>query len=789
MVFFNKKHIVSLSLCLFIWHAANFAKGQDLVNLYQYRNDAQDLRAFLFTGNNHLFRTNPPADNYLTNEFSTSDTICYKNSCSGDFTGDGVDEIALFTKKMYSPNCLTGYRCDPFYVLNIQLLKPYDGKFINAGSFYEAAADKAAQWVATGSGNLNNDERKDLAYVTAGGSDSLSLHLLHSQGNKFTETTFHYPLPAACSIADFRSLLIGNFTDDQVTDIVLACKSTIYLFKNNGVSYSAPVLIKAYNSTTEIQYPCIGRFKAGTRDGIGFLQSAGNSRNYTVLTFSEGTTALAAEDVSGINCGKIFGCSTLNYNDDGLTDLVMMVESDANYPNKYRMVSYSNADGVFTPENTMFETNIEEYNFNKVRCLLSGNFRSDSDFVVCKWKNDKAGALTFSFDDGYANTITQSTYLYSKHLKGTHNIISHLSGTDDYAPWQLIENDTSGNEYGSHSAYHVRLGLVSTDKASEELLNSKTEIEKHSHKPVLSFVYPGGSFNQEVLRLPALRENYLSARSSMIGYNVETPTDFYALKARVVVSDTRLSAIEDWVKATERYGYWTFLMFHYLGYSGSDTDLADYNYPVNTFREVVDYVEQANVWTETQANVTKYIRERNAVQLTVNTWNSNETIISLNDHLDDTRYDCALTVKHYLPANMDTDTVYVYDSSMNMKQYAVIKSCERPYVLFDAFPDNTAYTIRYFKYTTSQKTSVYTGVQVYPNPVTDYLIVQIPKNENIGRISVCNLSGKCLINSSNVNVGENRLDLKALLSGLYFLRLYNTAGKLTETLKFVKKQE
>jgi hypothetical protein len=73
------------------------------------------------------------------------------------------------------------------------------------------------------------------------------------------------------------------------------------------------------------------------------------------------------------------------------------------------------------------------------------------------------------------------------------------------------------------------------------------------------------------------------------------------------------------------------------------------------------------------------------------------------------------------------------------------------------------------------------GIKIYPNPVSETLILEGLKNQS--KISICDIHGK-LINVLEVQDNTERIDVSNLPRGMYFLKV-ETSGKLAES-KFIK---
>jgi peptidoglycan/xylan/chitin deacetylase (PgdA/CDA1 family) len=69
--------------------------------------------------------------------------------------------------------------------------------------------------------------------------------------------------------------------------------------------------------------------------------------------------------------------------------------------------------------------------------------------------------------------------------------------------------------FGSHSVSHPDLTRISPEELAGEILNSKTEIERRTGRPVKQFCYPYGEWNRAVR--DAVAEHYEAACSTGAG--------------------------------------------------------------------------------------------------------------------------------------------------------------------------------------------------------------------------------------------------------------------------------
>jgi peptidoglycan/xylan/chitin deacetylase (PgdA/CDA1 family) len=124
--------------------------------------------------------------------------------------------------------------------------------------------------------------------------------------------------------------------------------------------------------------------------------------------------------------------------------------------------------------------------------------------------------IILTFDDGYENNYRYLFPLLKKyHMKAVIYILGDRKhktnfwdksqGEAEHAllkPAQILEMQKSGRvEFGSHSLHHVRLTLLKKTEQEKEITGSKKALEAFLKKPILSFAYPYGSFNEEIKKM------------------------------------------------------------------------------------------------------------------------------------------------------------------------------------------------------------------------------------------------------------------------------------------------
>jgi hypothetical protein len=127
--------------------------------------------------------------------------------------------------------------------------------------------------------------------------------------------------------------------------------------------------------------------------------------------------------------------------------------------------------------------------------------------------------------------------------------------------------------------------------------------------------------------------------------------------------------------------------------------------------------------------------------------------------------------------NNTLDVAYREDGALLDKLY-LTKDGDTPTLLGNGASNCSGLNVK-------EQTNETAQIIMYPNPASDVLSIYLPKKENKPTIlSVYNTNGSLVKTITGKN-GENRVDIKILNTGLYFM-VFNINNKVY-TRKFVKK--
>ncbi len=137
--------------------------------------------------------------------------------------------------------------------------------------------------------------------------------------------------------------------------------------------------------------------------------------------------------------------------------------------------------------------------------------------------------VTTSWDDGHILDLKLSRLLLKYNLKGTFYISpknqefkkNELLGISD------LQNLNNKFEIGAHTLTHPTLTKISLENAAEEISLSRQYLQNILKKEVVSFCYPKGIYNEQIVNLVKVKK-FLLARTTK-RYSTEISKNPYLL--------------------------------------------------------------------------------------------------------------------------------------------------------------------------------------------------------------------------------------------------------------------
>jgi peptidoglycan/xylan/chitin deacetylase (PgdA/CDA1 family) len=281
---------------------------------------------------------------------------------------------------------------------------------------------------------------------------------------------------------------------------------------------------------------------------------------------------------------------------------------------------------------------------------------------VTRWPQDRAAAISLTFDDGINSHLNfVGPILKKHHLNGTFFVATAMGPWEKRkAEWKQLAQD--GNELANHTVHHPCLLAEITPHSQDytpemmesEIAGAAREITEllNSHRG-LTFAYPCGNMSfgkpQDEVKNAALYMRYVSEHSfgaRGVGVRPENPDELNVLD----ISDLGPTAGKGFVDLLNLaepafQGHnWGVYCFHGVGGDWlSITPEALY--------ELTGYLERhSEVWTATFGDVLRYIQERKAASIELRQGDPNSISLALQWPMDKQIYDVPLTLRVEIPA-------------------------------------------------------------------------------------------------------------------------------------------
>jgi len=321
---------------------------------------------------------------------------------------------------------------------------------------------------------------------------------------------------------------------------------------------------------------------------------------------------------------------------------------------------------------------------------VQGLFSQDHQITL--FRNNRAGAVTFSFDDGYYSQLTNAVpLLNARGMRATFFVTTNLTEVS-WTDWRDLA--AQGHEIASHSLTHLDLTTLTDPLMGAELRDSQLIVNQNvPSQSCLSFAYPYANSDARVRA--AAGDLYIASRGSWSAdqggdFNFyadmepfyPTPPDvhfgsFKALDFNNTAGDgapysVPISTMDLKLDAAVTYHAWYVMYLHTIP---DDTSY---------FAALVDHVAARNLWVAPFREVALYMRERLASSLNVLSSDASMIRLTLTNTLDG-RYDEPLTLRSVVPATWTT--VHVTQGASFVAVDSVVEGPDRV-VYYDALPND-----------------------------------------------------------------------------------------------------
>lgn len=333
---------------------------------------------------------------------------------------------------------------------------------------------------------------------------------------------------------------------------------------------------------------------------------------------------------------------------------------------------------------------IKHYLFLLLSFLIGfqANSQIAANYEVGTWKDFKTAAVSYTFDDNLPGQQSVALPLFDKYgYKVTFFTVT--TGAAGANPnWANIKKASdNGHDISSHSVNHPQ-NLANTANEENEYSSSKnTIIQNVPSTKCQTIAYP----NCNIGTISLMQKYFIAGRVCDGQIMGKTPSDFWRLSS-IITGNTSgsvntESAWNSKVTSAKNSGGWCTFVTHAIdnesGYSPtSSSELNKHLTFMNT--------NKADYWVGTFTNVAKYIKERNALNLTETTVTTDSLRITPTDNLDNTVYDAPITIRRKLPTTWTVAKVY---QGTTLITSSIVTINNVKYVMFDVVPDKGVYTL------------------------------------------------------------------------------------------------
>lgn len=284
-----------------------------------------------------------------------------------------------------------------------------------------------------------------------------------------------------------------------------------------------------------------------------------------------------------------------------------------------------------------------------------------STVSVTRWPQDRAAAISLSFDDGINTHLDVVGPILKKHnLNGTFFV------TTGMGPWEKRKSEwkqlaEQGNELANHTVHHPcvlpQITPHSQDYTPEmmeaEIRDAAQEISKVvPNQRGITFAYPCGNMTfgrppneakNAALYLRYVSENAFGARA--VGQGAANPEELNVL----AINDLGATAGKDFpallnlAQPALQNHNWGVYCFHGVG--GDWLSITP-----EALDGLTDYLEHhSDIWTATFGDVLRYIQERKAASVQITQNDANSASVSMTWPMDRKIFDVPLTIRVEVP--------------------------------------------------------------------------------------------------------------------------------------------
>jgi len=299
-------------------------------------------------------------------------------------------------------------------------------------------------------------------------------------------------------------------------------------------------------------------------------------------------------------------------------------------------------------------------------------------YEIGMWEGFRPAAISYTFDDDLPNQYAKAVPMFNaRGFKLTlFTVTSWLSG------WSNVQTAASyGHEIASHTVTHPVLSGLTLAQQTNELANSQAAINANvTTQSCVTLAYPNCVEGSEAVTAAY----YIAARGCSGQLVSSMPANFLNISSFVCGSAGSIQTpaqFTNQANAAAAANSWCVYLIHAIDNDNGYSPLSS-----ATLQASVDFfsTNRNRFWVETFGNVVRYIRERNASSVAETSNSGNRLTIQVTNSLNNSIYNCPITLRRPLPANWPAAAV-----SQNNRQISaqLVTVNSTNYVMFDVVPN------------------------------------------------------------------------------------------------------
>ncbi|MBN1309282.1 MAG: polysaccharide deacetylase family protein [Chitinispirillaceae bacterium] len=298
----------------------------------------------------------------------------------------------------------------------------------------------------------------------------------------------------------------------------------------------------------------------------------------------------------------------------------------------------------------------------------------ESPYEVGTWENFCRAAVSHTFDDGTPKQFSKAMPLFD--AKGFKMTLGTVTSGGMFPGWDKLNAAfNKGHEIASHSVTHPTTINDDEMKRSQEAIRTNVPGEL-----CVSLIYPNCNLPAPVTDVD---KYYIVARGCGGGPAEKTPANFRNIPSLVVGQSGAQTDLDAYAQSALSGNGWGVYLHH-----GID-DQQDHSWAWTSSASLGNHIDYLNrnrdkFWVETFGNVARYIKERDAVSVSVKSTGDNSITVAVTDNLPDSIFNYPLSIRRPLPEGWTN--VYVIQGGKEVKDTIVTVNSKK-HLMFQVLPD------------------------------------------------------------------------------------------------------